>query len=122
MRFGKGRSMLDGKRILIVEDEAIRALDLADAAAESGAMVVGPCTRLAAALLSAEQGVDGAVLDVDLAGEAVFPLADRLALAAVPFVFQTGRADQAELVRRYAGAPVCIKPVAAEEVLEALSL
>lgn len=113
--------MLIGKRILIVEDEAILALDLACTMEDFGAEVLGPCYRLGDALdLTDETALDGAILDVDLAGEKVFPLADRLAGEKIPFVFHTGRNDPAELSGRYANAAVCPKPSTPEEVAKAL--
>jgi DNA-binding response OmpR family regulator len=114
--------MLDGKTILIVEDEALLALDLMYAMEDMGARVVGPCYRLKAALASArEVPVDGAVLDVDLAGDAVFPLADELVKARVPFIFHTGRQNPQDLMSRYSGARVCPKPTSPDSVAAELS-
>lgn len=102
---------MQGKRILVVEDEALLALDLRFAFEEMGAAVVGPCARLATALAAAAGGgIDGAVLDVDLAGETVFPLADMLRRAEVPFLFHTGRPDPMLLSDRYGDTPICLKP------------
>jgi DNA-binding response OmpR family regulator len=111
------RPALDGRRILIVEDEAMLALDLSFAMQDLGAVVVGPVSRLRPALdLAGRDPPDAAVLDVDLAGEAVFPLADRLLAEGVPILFHTGHHDPHELARRYAGARVCPKPTDAERV------
>lgn len=109
--------MLSGKNILIVEDEAILALDLTFVMEDMGASVIGPCHRLRRALEVLGQGqIDGAILDVDLAGEAVFPLADDLVLRHVPILFHTGRHNSGELTRRYKGAAVCAKPTQPENV------
>lgn len=117
----KGK-MLDGKTILIVEDEAILALDLTFAMEDMGASVMGPCHRLRKALeVACGAQIDGAILDVDLAGEAVFPLADDLARREVPFVFHTGRHNPSELSSRYAGVVVCTKPTAPEHVARTLA-
>ena len=97
--------MLSGKNILIVEDEAILALDLTFVMEDMGASVIGPCHRLRRALeVLGQEQIDGAILDVDLAGEAVFPLADGLARRHVPIVFHTGRNNSSELISRYQGA------------------
>lgn len=113
--------MLEGKRILIVEDEVILALDLRFAMEDMGAAVVGPCHRLEPALKVADEDpIDGAILDVDLAGEAVFPLADRLSRRHVPFVFHTGRHNPSELSDRYVGATICPKPSTPENVAREL--
>ena len=114
--------MLSGKNILIVEDEAILALDLTFVMEDMGASVIGPCHRLRRALeVLGQEQIDGAILDVDLAGEAVFPLADGLALRHVPIVFHTGRNNSSELISRYKGAAVCAKPTQPENVALALA-
>lgn len=82
---------LAGLRILVVEDEAIVAWDLADALESHGCQVVGPASDLAQALeLSQERPLAGAVLDVNLGNDKVFPVADILAAALIPFCFVTG--------------------------------
>lgn len=113
---------MNGKRILVVEDEALLALDLRFALEDRGASVVGPCYRLSTALRTAVGGgIDAAVLDVDLAGEAVFPLADLLQKANVPFVFHTGRHNPQTLGEAYRGIPVCPKPADPGTVADTLS-
>lgn len=114
--------MLEGKKILVVEDEVILALDLSFALEDMGAAVVGPCHRLSRALEIAEkEQIDGAILDIDLAGEAVFPLADSLRRRQVPFVFHTGRHNPAELAHLYGGVAVCPKPISPDRVASELS-
>lgn len=82
---------LAGLRVLVVEDEPIVAWDLAETLETCGCEIVGPAYDLAQAEeLSREGTLDGAVLDVNLGGEKVFPLADTLARVAVPFCFVTG--------------------------------
>lgn len=111
-----------GKRILVVEDEALLALDLRFALEDRGASVIGPCYRLSTAMATAQLGgIDAAVLDVDLAGEPVFPVADLLQRADVPFVFHTGRHDPQMLAEAYRGTPVCPKPTDADTVARTLS-
>lgn len=78
-------------RVLIVEDEYFIAQDLAEALQEAGAMVVGPAAHYDEALAAiANDGCDAAVIDLNLAGEADFRVADELARRGVPFVFATG--------------------------------
>jgi CheY-like chemotaxis protein len=105
-------SRLTGKRILIVEDEALVALDLEFAFQDEGAEVVGPALSLRDALsvLGSDASIDGAVLDVDLGGKDVFPVAELLCARGVPFVFHTGHATRASLDKPFPGVMVCTKP------------
>src|SRR5690606_18777451 len=77
---GGGVSLVEGKRILVVEDEALVAVMLADMLGDLGAIIVGPAGSIDAALpLATGAAVDVAVLDVNLRGERVHPVADALA-------------------------------------------
>lgn len=103
------RGGLSGRRILVVEDEALLALYLEDMLADLGADVVGPSCTLAAGLALAEaEALDAAVLDVNLGGARSFPVADRLRARGVPYVFATGYAR--EVTGDDHGAPVVAKP------------
>lgn len=102
---------LDGLRVLVVEDEMLIAMDLENALEEAGANVVGLAATLDRALILAERELpDAAVLDVDLKGQDVFPVADALLARGVPFLFHTGHATRESLQVRYPGVPVLIKP------------
>jgi len=71
---------LKGLRVLVVEDEALVALQLEDMLAELGCAIIGPASRVCQALdLLGGQVVDAAVLDLNVAGELVYPVADALA-------------------------------------------
>jgi len=90
---GRGRGpvgSLKAARILVVEDEMLVAALLEDRLEALGCHVVGPAAGVAEALqlLGAEQ-VDAAVLDVNLGGEMVFPVADALVERGIPFIFAT---------------------------------
>lgn len=106
-------------RILIVEDEALVAMDLEYALNEAGAEVIGPAKSVEAGmrLLEEAEAIDGAILDVDLRGELVFPLADRLRDAGIPILFHTARADREQFDRDYPGSPVCVKPAQPRELI-----
>ena len=83
--------MLEGKRVLIVEDEGLVAMTAEMAVEDEGAVVVGPATTLEQGLaLARAGGIDAAVLDVNLRGEKSYPIADVLVERGVPFVFATG--------------------------------
>jgi CheY-like chemotaxis protein len=82
---------LKALRVLIVEDEMLVAMELEEALQSFGCFVVGPASRIRHALqLATEEEIDAAVLDVNLAGEKVFPVAEVLTRRGVPFVFATG--------------------------------
>jgi CheY-like chemotaxis protein len=101
---------LQGMRILVVEDEMMAAMMLETLLDDAGGIVVGPVSSVANALaLIATKPIDGAILDVNLGGEFVYPVADALAERGTPFVFITGYGKTAIDVRRYA-VPVVPKP------------
>ena len=82
---------LAGRRILLVEDEPLLAMLVEDLIGEVGGVVVGPAGSVDEALKVLAAGkLDGAILDVNLGGEMVYPVADTLAAQGVPFVFVTG--------------------------------
>lgn len=109
---------VNGSRVLIVEDEYYLATDLSRYFRNMGAVVLGPV----ACVDSAQEHVhhaDAAVLDIDLDGVPVFPLADDLLERGIPFVFYSGRADIA-LPSRFAHTSLLAKPVETKLVLQGL--
>ena len=111
---------LSGKRVLIVEDESLIAMLLEMALMDEGCDVVGPAARVADAIRLAEDGhLDGALLDVNLGGESVFPVAEVLATRAVPFLLLSGYGDEA--VPEGRNWPLRSKPFDVNEVLAVLS-
>ncbi|WP_237182512.1 response regulator [Roseomonas marmotae] len=111
---------LNGRRILIVEDEALIAMLVEDALLDAGADVLGPAATVEEALaLFASGKPEAAVLDINLAGQLSTPVADRLADSGVPFVVATGY-GAAGLPDRHRGVPVLAKPYDPRELVEAL--
>jgi two-component SAPR family response regulator len=112
---------IGGKRVLLVEDEYFIVQDLVRALKEAGAEVIGPVAtvRDALRLVAASAALDGAVLDINLQGDMVYPVADALITRGVPFVFATGYGRES-LPARYNAVPRCEKPVEAEKVVKAL--
>ena len=103
-------SDLAGLRVLVVEDEMMVSMLIEDMLEDLGCKVVGPASRLDEALaLAGEAELDCAVLDVNLGGQSIFPLADLLRAKGAPFAFATGYGD-AGLREVDKGSPVLQKP------------
>lgn len=82
---------LKGLRVLVVEDEAAISMLLEDMLLDFGCEVVGPAARLSTALdMVRTERFDLAILDVNLAGDPVYPVAEAVAARGVPFLFSTG--------------------------------
>src|SRR6516164_2815923 len=82
---------ISAKRVLVVEDEYLVAMDMSAYLEAAGAHVVGPASNVNAALEVLERTeLDGAILDVNLRGEMAYPIADALTARGIPFVFTTG--------------------------------
>jgi DNA-binding response OmpR family regulator len=81
-----------GLRVLIVEDNFLLASGLKVVLERFGARVLGPVANVDAALelVEAEQAIDGALLDVKLGDELVFPVADALRSRGIRYAFLTG--------------------------------
>ncbi len=89
------RRGLHGRRVLVVEDEALVAMLVEDAFLDEGANILGPaCTVYDALRLIDEAQIDGlidaAMLDLNFAGEKALPVADKLAACGIPFVIASG--------------------------------
>ncbi len=107
---GTRRSLAD-MRLLVVEDELLVSMLIQEILGELGATVAGPYARLSDGLAAAKaERFDGAILDLNLAGESADPLADLLLARGVPFVFITGY-QRESIDRRYANVPVLQKPI-----------
>jgi DNA-binding response OmpR family regulator len=96
--------------ILLVEDEFFLAWTLEEDLRDNGFHVIGPCTSLAQALQAIDRvRFDLAILDVNLNGEMVYPLADELLARRVPFLFLTGYGG-VSLPERFRVLPRVAKP------------
>jgi len=100
--------------VLVVEDEALVAMVVSDALIELGYQVVGPFSRPPDALAAVKNGpIGAAVLDINLAGTLVYPIADELAARGIPFIFVTGYGVES-VEKRFANVPVLPKPIERE--------
>lgn len=114
---------LTNRRILVVEDEYMLADDLRRALEAAGAIVLGPVTRVGKALtlIADKAEIDAAVLDINLGGEMVYPLADTLIARGVPILLTTGYSDR-DIPQNYANIARCDKPAEPHTVAKALAL
>jgi CheY-like chemotaxis protein len=112
---------LNDRRILLVEDEYLLAAEMHADLVDAGAIIIGPAASLASALrLIAETDViHGAVLDVNLGGQAVFPAAEILQARGVPMLFVSGY-DPKIIPPQFMSTPHCENPVAVEKVIKTL--
>jgi DNA-binding response OmpR family regulator len=108
------------KRVLVVEDNALLGLDIADQLTDAGLEVVGPAISVAKALmLMGKTGCDVAVLDVNLGNETAEPVALELRARHTPFVVLSGYSSE-QHPPGFHGAPVLSKPARPEHLVAML--
>lgn len=112
---------LDGLRILVVEDDALIALDIEQLLRDAGSVVIGPAAHEEEALrlLADAEKPDVALLDVNLAGREAFALASHLADRSVPFLFMSGYGREI-LPPQFERQVLIRKPFAHSEVLKGI--
>ena len=110
-----------GLEILLVEDEALVAVMLEDMLADFGCILAGSAASVSEALAAVEAAtdIDAAILDVNLGGDKVYPVADILVGRGVPIVFSTAYGP-ADLMERYPQARIIHKPYRPEALAEML--
>jgi two-component sensor histidine kinase len=108
------------RRILIIEDEPLVAMMTSRLVADLGAVVLGPFGGPGEAREAIAPGLDVALLDVNIGGEFIYPLADELMRKGVPIIFVTGY-QAAAIDQRFARFPVLTKPVEKNELALALA-
>jgi DNA-binding response OmpR family regulator len=108
---------LNGKRIIVVEDDYLLATDVCRELRDLGATVLGPApTPVYAMQLVGHTQIDAAVLDIGLHGTTVFQVAAMLQDRGVPIVFATG-SDRASLPLRFRDTPMLEKPLDREKLI-----
>jgi PAS domain S-box-containing protein len=107
--------------ILLVEDEILVGILMQEMLQEMGYSVSEPCRTLKDSLSAAASGqFDGAVLDMNLGGEAVYPVAELLTARNIPFAFVTGYAADT-VDKRFSQVPVFQKPVTADALAKVIA-
>ena len=115
-------SGLQGRRVLIVEDETLIAMDLEDLLGRHGCTVLGPVPDVGRALALLERELpDGALLDLNLDGHPAIPIAEALSARGVPFVVVTGYSRRQAPEPVLQGAPRVAKPVVHDQLVRVLA-
>jgi PAS domain S-box-containing protein len=100
-----------GNRVLLVEDEILVAMMMRDILSDLGFSVIGPFSRLSEAMVAAVHNeIDAGIVDINLGGEFVYPVADVLVARGIPFVFITGYGVES-IEGRFGSVPIIKKPV-----------
>jgi PAS domain S-box-containing protein len=114
---------LSGRRILLVEDEPLIGLHAQNCLENIGCEVVGPIARMEPAMVAArEAAFDFAIIDINLAGQMTFPVADALVARSIPFAFCSGYSNADDIPDRFSGIAVLRKPLSEEDLLSAVAV
>ncbi|MFW2341730.1 response regulator [Brevundimonas sp.] len=112
---------LEGRKVLVVEDESLVAMLLETMLEDMGCTVFGTAARVedALTLIAGDTRPDAALLDVNVAGQTVYPVAEALDRKGVPLVFSTGY-GQGGLAEGWEGRPTVQKPYTEAMIRDAL--
>jgi CheY-like chemotaxis protein len=117
----KGGASLAGRRVLVVEDEILVFMLIESILEDNGCKVLPAASRVAAALEAARsETIDAALLDVNVAGERVYPVAEVLRERGIPFIFLTGYGEGA-IDPAFQGLRVLEKPFREGQLVEELT-
>ena len=112
---------LDGRKVLIVEDQYLIADDMRQAIEALGGAVIGPASTVEKAMeMLAGGDVDLALLDLNIAGDPVYRVAEALAAKGTPFIFATGYGESATPAQ-FARAPHLEKPVTLQAISDCVA-
>jgi CheY-like chemotaxis protein len=107
-------------RVLIVEDEAMIAMLVEDMVLDFGSEVVGPVAKMDDAIsLAKSAALDAAILDINVSGSVLFPVAEILSERGIPFIFATGYGSTG-LPLRFRSHPTLPKPFSYQSLAEIL--
>lgn len=110
-----------GQRVLVVEDDPIIGMDIADILEARGATVIGPFTTVASALKAIREKPDVAMLDVNLGQETTDAIALHLSELAIPFLILSGQIDSSDLGTAFKGAAILSKPYKEQDLVSHLN-
>lgn len=109
-----------GQRIMVVEDDPIIGLDIAETLKSRGAQVIGPCTTVASALKAIRDKPDAVLLDVNLGQETTDAVAAQLADLSIPFLVLSGQLDSSDMGEPFRDASIMSKPFRERDLISAL--
>jgi CheY-like chemotaxis protein len=113
-------TVLKDRRVLVVEDESLVAMLLETMLEDMGCLTVGPASSVEEGLrLVGEEQMDAALLDVNVGGTPVFPVAEALEARGIPLVFSTGYGEGG-LPENWRGRPTVQKPFTEAVIRDAL--
>lgn len=120
MTVPRAHERLRDLRVLIVEDETLVALLMEDILSDLDCKVVGTVSRVSQALdLLKTMPVDMAILDVNVAGQEVYPVAAVLDESGTPFIFATGYGEGG-IAEPWSGRPMLHKPFQNDDLVKAV--
>lgn len=114
---GPGSAALQNVKVFVVEDESLVAMQLEDMLFDLGCDVVGIAMRLARAheMLDSGLEVQVAILDVNIGGEKIYPIAERFRKVGVPIVFATGY-GRSGVEEEWQGCTILQKPYTTQQI------
>ena len=115
------RAALRGRRVLVVEDEMLLAMELESLLRQQGCEIVGPVSTVERALALLEERPDAALLDLNLKGRSATPVASAMVDRSVPFVILTGYGEVTSGQPEVRNAPRLNKPVNHGELVRTLA-
>lgn len=108
--------MLEGRNILVLEEQPAIARLLSAMLEEGNCRVIGPADRIPEALaLLVENDIDAAILDVKIEGRSSAPVAEELLRRGIPWAFASSN-DTDEIAHRYPDAPIIAKPFSSDHI------
>lgn len=110
--------LLDGRRVLVVEDEIIVAFNLECEIADAGGTTVGPAYTVSEAMDLLVEPIDVAVLDINLGREKVWPVAEELHRRGIPFLFASANCREVGVRLPHIPEVICLdKPVTTRSLI-----
>ena len=116
------RGLLQGKRVLVVEDEHLVGMETAESLQAAGCVIIGPVSTIDEAVnVARAESFDAAVLDINLNGELIWPAAHVVRARNIPFVFTTGYSGLLNVPKELKDSLWIEKPFNGEQLINSLA-